>query len=107
MELTGDFETVSSLSVHLGIYTSPAKTPDGTANPFKNLVYCTGSRYDGKTNNNVICHIYSAADRSAYILVDNGTIYCFTTLEESAFLEFFELVKQFAANDLALNSNPQ
>ena len=103
MELTGDFETISSHTIHLSTTTLPEKNPDGSDNPFKNLVYRSGFRYDEKTNSSLTFCIFSTVDGSAHVVVDNGTIYCFSTLEEAKFLEVFERIKQFAVNDLTLN----
>ena len=105
LKLTGTSGTVTA-DVLLSIYTSPDKLPNGEDNPSKNIKKYSGFRYDGATNSMVTCDIYAAVDRSSYVLVDSGTIYCFSALAEAEFLEFFEQIKQHARHDHILNPAP-
>ena len=70
-------------------------TFDTLVTPYRlrDLNYAYGYRYD-EHNNSVSCKLYFTDDLSTYVVLDGGTAYCISTLEESKFLNIYEVIAQ-------------
>ena len=70
-------------------------TFDTLVTPYRlrDLNYAYGYRYD-EHNNSVSCKLYFTDDLSTFIVLDNGTAYCVSTLEESKFIKIYEVIAQ-------------
>ena len=64
-----------------------------TSYRLRDLNYAYGYRYD-EQNNSVSCTLYFTNNLSTYVILDNGTAYCVSTLEEEKFLKIYEVIAQ-------------
>ena len=72
------------------IVSIPDEDPNG------NLNFASCARYDAKQNQHVSCTVYFTDDRSTYVVVDNGTIYCVSSLAEAEVSELFDQITKLA-----------
>ena len=80
----------NTFDVSAEIHAIPEEDPNG------NLNYISTLRYDKELNRYVSLYVYFTDDRTTCLVVDNGTIYFASSLEEAQADQIFDQIAKFA-----------
>jgi len=79
---------------YMALYFDPL--PNSPDTPGGKLNFATGKLYRGEALGFFPCSVYFTDDRSTYIILYSGKIYCVSSLSEAEFMEVFRAVGQHA-----------